>query len=46
MRRFLAILIFLALAVFVGLVVYGYVADLPPPLEPVETPAAGVGFLE
>ena len=44
MRRFLGLLFFLALIAMIGLVVYVYVADLPPPTREVETPAVGVGF--
>lgn len=46
MRRVFISLIFLILLAGVGMAVYGYVADLPPPTETVEKPAAGVGFSE
>lgn len=44
MRRFIGFLFILCLIVGAGLVVYAYVADLPPPVATIETPAVGVGF--
>lgn len=44
MRRLIGILFILVVIAAIGLTVYAYVADLPSPNEPVETPAVGVGF--
>ena len=44
MRRFLGFLFILGLIAMVGLIIYVYLVDLPPPVRVVETPAVGVGF--
>ncbi len=44
MRRFIGFLFVLSLIASVGLVIYVYLVDLPPPTRVVETPAVGVGF--
>lgn len=44
MRRLIGFLFLLLIGLAIGLTIYAYVADLPPPTRVIETPAVGVGF--
>ena len=46
MRRFIGILFVLIVLGAIGFTVYALLADLPAPVDTVETPATGVGFGE